>query len=443
MTPLEVAACAGSALLVVTAALPCLSTAKRGVTLLTLTVSIGLGAAFVHWAVKRADYMPSNHVSRLVRYGREQLTKANESPPENLVIIEGGSYSSHAIDGKLLRIELAKLGYHTRVLQMSLGAGNHFERHRVFSDILEQVPLAARGKKQDAHVVFLAEVHSTYDRLPLAQLDENPDTDRTYHYMTPANAAYGLWSIVDDAWSDGEDIIPAEEAKLLWTAARHTMINAFNVGVAARVAPMERIRAHGGYRTGTIDKGYRYAGLAGTLAVAQAPLGAGESRPIPSWLFSVREARLKALFGDRIDRWMYFSVPSTKVQHATWTRSFCRVATEPCFGVDDAALIRELDQRPYWQDTGHMTTVGSRVFTRWFARRLALEKVLIPSTKPKTPDTRVPQVGAGQAGAHQRTKAHKGKPSKSKSASKDKSKSGKGKQTSKKKRSKRKQPNKR
>jgi hypothetical protein len=299
---------------------------------------------------------------------------------------------------------------------MSLGAANHFERHKIFSDVFERQLPPVQNEKS-GNTLVLSEVQSTYDQTPLAQLGENPDTARTYDYMTPTNTWYGLSSVLDDAFNDDEPADLGEEGLLLWTATRHVLVNVFNVGVSSRVLPLKRVPEMSGYRKGGIEKGYRYKGMDATLAVARAPLDSFAKYPVPRWLFDIREARLKELWGDRYDRWMYFSVPSTRRQHAEWTRTFCRVASKPCIAVDDEALIRQLDKRAYWRDTGHVTVPGSQVYTRWFAQRLHQEQVLVRSDKP----LKLAPVTKSKVGTKPKPKAvAKKQSSKSKSSAKGK-----------------------
>ena len=98
----------------------------------------------------------------------------------------------------------------------------------MYRDLLHDV---RPERRQGRRVVYLAEVQLGYDERPLAQLAENHDTARTYHYLTPSNALYGLSAFFFGGARQKDLEHPA------WTVARHALVNAFHAGAASRLFP--------------------------------------------------------------------------------------------------------------------------------------------------------------------------------------------------------------
>jgi len=312
-----------------------------------------LTAAAMGAFIRSRRLLPKTLASELVNYGLLQLANATE---KNVLVLDGGSYPARGIDERVLAKELAARGYSVRVVHLGLSAGNHLERYTMYEDLLSRVPAIAPGRR----TIFLAEAHIGYDMSPFAQLERNRDTARTYHYVTPTNAWYGLRSV----FFGGGDRIAGRD--LAWTVARHAMINGFQVGTASYLFPDTEVRPHSGHIFGTHVVGFRFAGLAEPLKIAQE---SPDQVVIPRWLWDVRERRLRALWDGRVSAWAYYGVPSATPIPTQFIRKFCTVTKEPCIA-PDVALLRSLDHAEDWYDIGHMSSRGAALYSAWLAARI-------------------------------------------------------------------------
>jgi hypothetical protein len=359
MSPLSLATWFGSALLIAVAALPTKVAMRVGTCAVLIAAWVTIGVLVVRDVPARSGYMPRTDPARVIKQGTRALAKAINKPKSNLIVVEGGSYAARAINTSLLQKELRKLGYRADLVQLTMAAANHFERHTVFSDLLNASKL--EELEEHPNVVLMAEVQVNYDAQPLDQLQENQDTYRAFHYLSPANAAYALWSL----WVGGGTRANLERP--VWTVVRHALVNAFNVGLVERVRPASKIRSMQGYVGGGIKGKYRFTGLAPVRKQASGPLAEIEKRP---WIFTVRQARMQKLWGTRLDRWVYYGVPSTNSKQMIWTRSVCAETTLPCIAPSDSELLGALDAKENWRDAGHLTSRGSHLYTKWLAKQL-------------------------------------------------------------------------
>jgi hypothetical protein len=316
--------------------------------------ALALTAATVSAGIRLGRFVPNTLPSELAEYGREALNHADR----NVLVIDGGSYPARGIDPKVLQAELSKRGYSTRVVLLSMSAGNHFERHEMYRDVLAGLSAA---DARNENWVLLAEVHVGYDERPFAQLGKNQDTARAYRYVTPANAAYGLYALL---FGGGKDV---ELDHLPWVVARHALVNAFNVGAAAWLVRHDTIKPHSGYIRGNRDGNYRFPGLEPTINAITAPL---DGVSVPPWSFSIRERRVRKLFAPFIKRFVYYGVPATTAVNTLYIRKFCELTREPCVAPVDKALLEQLNKSDMWFNAGHMSSTGARVFATWMAGRL-------------------------------------------------------------------------
>jgi len=365
MDSLTLAPYVGSALLVVVAALPTVSRARLPGMLALMVGWVLIAVIAIRLWASRAEYSPNTEPSRVVSYGVTKLRNALQKRTPNLLVIEGGSYAARGIDPDVLSRQLRELGYRTDVVQLALGAANHFERHTMFSDLLRRKELS--GLAKHSNLVFLAEAQVDYDAKPLAQLQENSDTHRAYHYLTPINGWLALWSL----WQGGGHLGTLSYPK--WTVFRHTLVNAFNVGLSDSLVPWKKIKPRSGYVKGGREAGYEFRGLSKVRQAATGPLPRQDDRP---WVFDVRERRLQQLFGNRIDHWVYFGVPATVSRQTQWLRSFCSTTQRPCIAANDPKLLENLDSAKMWHNRGHLSSKGASLYSIWLAERLAEMGVL-------------------------------------------------------------------
>jgi hypothetical protein len=316
------------------------------------------GAALVSVVVARQPWMVPGKVSPVAKYGIQQLKAPAE---KNVLVLDGASYVLNGVDVLVVADELEQLGYSARAVKLAFGGANHFERFKLYEDIVSRIP---KRQREGQHWVYLAEVMGGYDREPLNQLKDNPDSARAFHYLTPTNAWYAGLAM------RSEHVTERFEG-WQWLIARHAMVNAFNAGVLSRVVPEEEIEPV----TGLASKGakrfkYDFEALLKEAREPSPPV------PIPTWMFTIREPRERALWVDRFRAdWVYFGVPSTRPEQLRYIRSFCAATKAPCIKPDED-LIRELEAPTNWRNAGHMNRNGALIYSRWLAREVARLGVL-------------------------------------------------------------------
>jgi hypothetical protein len=322
-------------------------------------------ACWVAWAAallaagliiaRGADALGYRVPARTSEVRKYSVAQLNEATEKNVLLIDGASYTEGGIDTQQLRQELEALGYSTRPVRVALGGANHFERYRLYQDIVASVDsVALPGQRW----TFLAEIHSTYDTNPLEQFQGNRDSARAFHYLTAGNAFYA-------ALASHEPDVKRVDFELYWQVARHALVNTFNAGLAERLVPDEQIRAADGRVRG--NKRERFAfDAARLLNEAKNPSPAGT---VPAWIFAMREPRARALWSRFGVDWVYFGVPGTRVGQLRYIRTLCGETAAPCIS-PDPALIEALGAPEYWRNAGHLSQKGARVYTAWFAREL-------------------------------------------------------------------------
>ena len=316
------------------------------------------GAFLVSLVVVRQPLMTPGKVSSVAKYAVQQL----KAPPEkNVIVLQGASYVLNAVDVAALADELEDLGYSARAVKLAFGGANHFERYRLYEDIVQRLPDKPRDGQR---WVYLTEVMIAYDRVPLNQLEKNTDSARAYHYLTLSNAWYAARAM------QSKNLADFEFDDWQWTIARHSLVNAFNAGVVSRLVPEEEIEPV----TGLASKGaprfkFNFKEL---MKEAKNP---GPPIPIPPWLLELREPRERELWGRFDPKWVYFGVPSTRPEQLRYIRSFCAIVKEPCVAPNEG-LIESLEAPTNWRNAGHMNRNGAMIYTRWLAGEIARLGVL-------------------------------------------------------------------
>jgi hypothetical protein len=150
-----------------------------------------------------------------------------------------------------------------------------------------------------------------------------------------------------------------------WMLLRHAMVNTFNVGLAGRVVPEQKIRAANG-RVRANPKARFAFDAERLLHEAEYPSPPGA---VPAWVFEVREARARELWSPYGVDWVYFGVPGTRLGQLRYIHTLCGATRAPCID-PDPALIKALGTPAHWRNAGHLSQKGALVYTAWLAREL-------------------------------------------------------------------------
>lgn len=347
-----------SLLLTLAASLPAVSapTVRSGVG--AYVGSLVVGAFLVSILVSHQRWVARGSVSPVAKYAVQQLDRPRE---KNVLILDGASYVLNGVDVVIVADELEKLGYSARAVKLAFGGANHFERMRLYQDIVDRLPAETRAGQR---WLFFAEVMGGYDQEPLNQLFENLDSARAFHYLSADNAWYAGRAM------QSEHLSPPKVRNWEWTVARHTLVNAFNAGIVSRVVPEAEVKPV----TGLASKGFKRFDydFETLLKEAQNP---GPPIPIPPWMFEIREPRERAIWGSFGANFVYYGVPSTRPEQLRYIRSFCAATKEPCLRPDEA-LIKELEAATNWRNAGHLNRNGATIYSRWLAREVVRLGVL-------------------------------------------------------------------
>lgn len=319
-----------------------------------------ISVALVGRALHAAGLQPQSYASSVRKYAAQQIQTANE---RNLLIIDGGSYVVNGVDTEILIDELKLLGYSARAIKLAIGAGNHFERYR----LNEEVRDAYRGGRAAQRLLYLAEVHSTYDQYPLAQFEQNEDTDRVYHYLSISNSWYASRAL------RSPNVETPFAGAWRWRLLRHTMVNAFNAGALNRLVPDSDIEPVDGRSIDKHPPMRRFPGLGQVLRELKRPVRA--ITPLP-WLTEIRELRLVRLWQPGLSELVYFGLPSTTADQLAYVRAFCATTKHACISPADQQLISDLSEKQHWRNKGHMRASGAEIYSRWLARQLHAQGLL-------------------------------------------------------------------
>jgi hypothetical protein len=346
-------------LLVVVASLPARGEGDVRLGWLSYLGAALVGAVLLFRAIDASGAQVDTRPSMTRKYAARELPRAKAT---NVLLIDGGSYALNAVDVSALEKQLTALGYSVEGVKLTFSAANHFERFRTYEDIKRDL---SAGPRPGQRWIFLLEAQEGYDHEPLSQFDRNQDTARAFHYVTPQNAWYAFRA------QQSPGVRPSPVSEWRWGLTRHMLISFFNVGMASRLVGSEDIDDWDGELSGGKIT-FRFRGLDAVMAEVEHPR---PDVPVPPWLFDIREARLKSLWGREVSSWVYFGVPSTRAEQQRYLRSFCHATKAPCIA-PDPELISALDRRAYWMNAGHVTRQGAAVYTRWLTKRLVELNVL-------------------------------------------------------------------
>jgi hypothetical protein len=348
----------GAVLLVVAASVP--APRKPGVFWgwLVCLVALAAGSLAVHNYVQRSGYAPKSPPSARAKFVRKTLPKLKA---KNVLWLDGGSYPANGVSSAVLERELGKLGYDVDVMNLSMGASNHLEREALYRRLTPVFDEHRQGRKKRQRWVYLAEVQHQYDDRPLAQFGDNKESARAYDYMTPAV----VWDAFQAIGSAHTRVEPPRWTQLL-DVLRHGLVFAFNAGVTSRVVAPKKIRALPGDVRRNTPRRMRYRGLSKVIAEAKRPHRAS----VPPWLFDVRERRELEIWGDHIQKWLYYSVPNTKAGYLRHSTNFCAATPRPCINPADVDLLQRLDARRNWINSGHLSIRGAKIYSKWLAKKI-------------------------------------------------------------------------
>ena len=353
-----------------------LKTAFAGAAVI-LTLCLVVGAK---WWPTGGTY-PSAENERVVRAATE-IAQRDAAKADCVVILDGSSIFTHALDIDMMRGTLEKKGMHPCVLSLALLGGEHLEREWMAGRLRSALPEVTLQKLDALPMIWLKELHWTYESHPARFVALNENTPRTLAQCEPVEAAKMLWALTNN-WQDDCDAAGLKRRKALAiypvdqaTALIHQgAYNLFHVGQLQRML--------GG------DPGPQYSAL-GELSV---PLGADskkwwDDRPDADAVYAPSKKYKPRVWFERLlatapTSWPHrdgfqlvlatmHSQNQTVQAYAATLADLGEVHGKPLLlGSIDEGLREELNDPTLWRDHTHLEREGAKIYSHWLAEQLA------------------------------------------------------------------------
>ncbi len=277
-------------------------------------------------------------------------------PPENVILLEGASWTSRDIDGPRLESELAESGIDAAVIQVSVPGGNHFERDHMLRTLADSLDATQMDNLAEANVLALREVSRVYDEHPIINgVDRNPFTNRVYAYSTPTRS----YAMAKAALAAG-DLTPLRLVQI----GQHAIFTWLRISEGSRLdGPRVTEHASGHQSLDTTTDGT-------TLDLIPDIVDAMGESPEQSYAY-VFEGMGSDSFGLPIDLAVDLELPTLRLESGRYARWIAAQEGRTVILVDDPDLYRRLDDPDKWYDMTHLRREGAEIYTSWLAERIA------------------------------------------------------------------------
>ncbi len=346
------------------------------------------------WWPTGASY-PAAENYRVVRAAKETAV-AEAATADCVVIVDGSSVFTYAVDLPTLKAELTAAGHHPCVLSLKLLGGEHFEREWMARQLRQSLPEATRKQLDGLPMLWVKELHWTYESHPARFVASNADSAGMLALCEPA-VSLRMFSALHNNWhqecnSDHLSRLDALQRYPLVQiseAVRQGIFNAFHVGQIQRATEPASPPL------------YEVLGPP-PLAPLTGPSPWWSQRPAadavmnPSNRFAERHWFTKLLEDAPLSwphRHGFNLVLATAYGQNQTTRAYTATlaARKPngrpmILAAEDETLRHQLDVEAFWRDSLHLEYAGSLIYTRWLARQLQPHLALLIA------DNRQPEV---------------------------------------------------
>jgi hypothetical protein len=323
--------------------------------------------AIQHFAPLAGSF-PDAATSRVARFGTERIKASEASLGQYVLVIEGSSPTSRAVDGDLLESQLRAAGIAASVIQIALDGANHVERLQILRQFVQGLGASEIERLKQARVILCREVEFDYDRDPFNKVESNAFTDRTLSYINVQNLPEIVrWFGLNSSW---KGLI--RKRGLIGSLAAMETFNLFRVGYLERIEKGSSLAPQNGF----LPRETRAADFnpSGPLPVST-PAGSSKTelklfRSTVPWA-AARDSEYSSLF-DKIGVTQFFF--SVTTWHAPMLRynAWLAQSTKPryFFNGDTGALRQSLADPRLWADGLHLRPAGARIYTLAFANYL-------------------------------------------------------------------------
>lgn len=308
---------------------------------------------------------PDAATSRVAKFGVERVKAGQASLGQYVLVIEGSSPTSRAVDGDLLESQLRAAGIAASVIQIALDGANHVERLQILRQFVQGLGATEVERLKQARVILCREIEFNYDRDPFNKVESNAFSDRTLSYINVQNLPEIVrWFELNSGWKG-----LLRKRDLIGSLAAMEAFNLFRVGYLERIERGSSLPPQNGFLPREVSAPDFNPN--GPLPVS-VPVDSSKSelklfRSLAPWV-AARDAEYASLFEKIGVTPFFFSV-------TTWHASMLRYnawlvqSTRPryFFNGDTEALRQSLADPQLWADELHLRPAGARIYTLAFA----------------------------------------------------------------------------
>ena len=331
------------------------------------------------WRPVIATY-PKAESHRLVVGAAQRLEQALPQS-DSVVVLEGSSVFAHGLPPEPLERELQKLGHRACVLSLSQPGADHFERECMGEDLWAQLSANARQRMSTMPVLWVKELHWTYESQPARFVARDLETQRVMAHcdfarsLRMAAALHSNWKThtthlrLDgpEAWK----LLPFAE---FGGVVRLGLFNLFHGGRLQRLLDEPPNPDYSPLRPQdldpVLDAGKSF--WANRLPVTELPQLSRDFRA-RRW-FDHFLSQSHAPINEAGVSLVLFQPPSysrTERRYtAAWQHNPRSQRIPVILANTDSQLLQRLDDIRYWRDSLHMEQSGAEALAPWVAERL-------------------------------------------------------------------------
>lgn len=330
-------------------------------------LGVVLGVLGVHLMVFLSNRFPRSSALSQSKAVAAMMQDIEKTPPENVIVLLGGSYAAHGVDWIALENCLKNNGYSVKVIPFMIPGGNHYERlsmirdsKRVsgkFWDSFEKVP----------NIWILEEIQKDYDAYPLAALERNFYSDRALGYLHPKSAMLAILSICESKHNGVTKFASMNASGLVNIVFRHGLINVFNIGVFSRTFKLESVVPNiRSYQTKGSASGFVFKPLERMVQEAVSISKTNVSSSI-EWKHKWFYPELKRYFPRHVCI-ANFTMPNSNGSGFAQEREYQdRTVFSMSNDIDSLKLMNDPEM---WWDSNHLNANGAKCFTDWLFEEL-------------------------------------------------------------------------
>lgn len=330
-----------------------------------IAVVVPIWLAVLHLATPLEASYPDAASTRVARFAHERLKEEEHSLGQYVLVIEGSSPASRAVDGDMLQAQLRAAGISASVIQVALDGANHLERLQILREFVEGLDAKDVAQLKQSRVILCREVEYYYDLDPFNKLEGNFFTDVALSYLNAKNLPEIVdWFALSSGWAR-----LVRKRELIASISAMELFNFFRVGYLERVARGGTLPPQNGF----IPRETRSADFnpPGPLPLNLPKEPSKDDLKIyhstAAWTHARDKAYAKLFAKLGATEW-FFSVtswPPNMYRYNFWLADHSK--NQSFFNGNTEALRQSLADPDLWADDLHLRPAGARIFTKALA----------------------------------------------------------------------------